>query len=98
MLIVAGAINTPLDVELYSKGKELSATKTVLNRTKDKLGKGFVHIALGDGLYMNQYHLSQCKYEVGCEALVKTEDESLTIIWLKLWLFVPLYLLPIILI
>ncbi|MDI6734640.1 MAG: hypothetical protein QME42_00345 [bacterium] len=49
VLIVAGAVNAPLDVELYSRDKELLATKTVLNRAKDKLGKGFVDITLGDG-------------------------------------------------
>jgi hypothetical protein len=80
VLIVVGGVNAPIDVELYSQGKELSATKIVLNRARDKLGRGFVEIILGDGLYINQYHLSQCKYGLGCEALVKTEDESLTII------------------
>jgi|Deesub1362A_J573_1020465.scaffolds.fasta_scaffold13436_1 hypothetical protein len=80
VLTLVGMVNAPVDVELYSKGKELEATRNLLKRVGERFGNGFVDIISGDGLYMTKGHLLQCKEELGCEALIKTSDESLTII------------------
>ncbi len=80
VLAIAGKINMPLDVELYSKGKELEASREVLSRTWKRLGKGFVNIVVGDGLYITKGNIKQCKEELGCDVLIKTGEERLGII------------------
>lgn len=80
VLMVPGIVNAPLDVERYTMGKELEATKIVLNRTVKRFGKGFVNIILGDALYLTTNHISQCREHLGSEVLIKTENECLDII------------------
>jgi len=80
VLLIPGGVNVAMDVELYSKGKELEASKKVLLRSKEKFGKNFVDIIDADGLYLNEGHFLFCKQEIGCDVIVKTEDERLTII------------------
>lgn len=79
-VIIAGMVNIPLDIELYTMGKELVAAKEVLTRVKRNLKEGSIDIVLSDSLYLNQHHILQCKNELGCESLIKTEDESITLI------------------
>ncbi|MBU1683799.1 hypothetical protein KJ742_07720, partial [Patescibacteria group bacterium] len=76
-VIIAGMVNIPLDIELYTMGKELVAAKEVLTRVKRNLKEGSIDIVLSDSLYLNQHHILQCKNELGCESLIKTEDESI---------------------
>lgn len=77
---ISGLVNCPLDLEPYRRGKELEATKNLLSRVKTRLGKGDVDIILGDALYLTKGHISQCKEELRSEVLIKTKEESLTII------------------
>ncbi len=80
VLTITGMVNAPVDIELYSKGKELAGTRNLLQRAGKRFGKGFVDIIGGDGLYITKDHLLQCKEELGCDALIKTKEERLTII------------------
>jgi len=80
VLTFVGMVNAPVDVELYSKGKELSATSILLRRAIKRYGKSFVEIIINDGLFVTKRYIFRCKEEVGCDVLIKTKDENLTII------------------
>jgi hypothetical protein len=50
---IAGMVNSPLDIEPYSLGKELKAARNLLSRIKARFfGKGCEDIILEDGLYI----------------------------------------------
>ncbi len=80
VLAIAGKINIAVDVELYRRGKELEASRNVLSRSGKQLGRGFVNIVVGDGLYITKENIKQCKEELGCDVLIKTGEERLAII------------------
>ncbi len=80
VLAIPGKINMAVDVEIYSRGKELEASRSVLSRAGKRLGKGFVDIIVGDGLYITKENIEQCKEELGCDVLIKTGEERLLII------------------
>ncbi|HXG60099.1 MAG TPA: hypothetical protein VNO22_01885 [Planctomycetota bacterium] len=56
------------------KGHELAASQAVLRRCVTSLGKGFVDIVLGDGLYITQGMLRLCPEDLGTHLLVKTKE------------------------
>lgn len=80
LLAVAGRVVTPLDIEMYSPGKELAASRDLLSRAAGIFGKGFVDIVIGDGLYISKDHIVQCNEQLGCAALVKTGEKGLCLI------------------
>lgn len=86
VLLIPGMVNAPVDVDLYSQGKELEASRNILNRAKDRFGEGFVDLIIGDALYRKKF-LLECKQDLGCDALFMTEDKSLTIIQDAMGLF-----------
>jgi len=77
---LAGVAAAPVDIRMHEKGKELAASRRLLSMIGRTFGKGYVDVAIGDGLYMSKHHIIQCKQELGCDALVKTSEENLTII------------------
>jgi len=80
LFAVAGMVATPVDVEMYTQGKELSASREMLSRIAGTFGKNFVDIVIGDGLYISKDHIIQCKQELRCDALVKTTEKGLCLI------------------
>lgn len=70
----------PVDVEMYSRGKELNAAVRLLSRVGRAFGRGFVDVVVGDGLYMSRHHIRECKEELRCDALIKTTEESLSVV------------------
>jgi hypothetical protein len=80
-LMLAGSTEAVLDLEPYEgRGHELAASRRVLRRANKRLGKGFFDLILGDGLYPTQKDFRLCRRELGSDLLVKTEEESLTVI------------------
>jgi len=77
---MVGMMAAPVELRMHSSGKELVASRWLISAVRDAFGKGFVDVVVGDGLYMSKHHIKQCKEELGCEALVKTSEEGLTII------------------
>ena len=74
-LEIIGPVSLVVDLEEMSKrGKELPAGRRLLLRAKDRLGKGFVDILLGDGLYFNAPFFNLCLNEIGTDVLVKTNE------------------------
>jgi len=80
LFAVAGMVATPVDIEMYTKGKELTASRQLLSRIAGTLGKDFVDMVIGDGLYISKDHVIQCKQELCCDALVKTTEKGLSLI------------------
>jgi len=77
---IAGVAAAPVDIKMHAKGKELVASRLLLSEVRRTFGKGYVDVAISDGLYISKHHIRQCKEELLCDALVKTTEESLTII------------------
>jgi len=77
---VAGAVAAPVDVRMHDRGKELNASRWLLSMVRREFGERYVDVVIGDGLYMSTPHIVHCKKELGCDALVKTSEESLTVI------------------
>jgi hypothetical protein len=74
-LEIIGTVSLMVDLEEMSKkGKELPAGHRLLLRAKDRLGKGFVDILLGDGLYFNAPFFNLCLKKLGIDVLVKTDE------------------------
>lgn len=74
-LEIIGPVSLMVDFEEISrKGKELPASHRLLRRAKEKLGKGFVDILLGDGLYFNAPFFNLCLHVIGADVLVKTDE------------------------
>lgn len=81
VLCFSGKIQLVADLEMYAgRGHELAATERLLARGKGHFGKGKAELLATDGLYLNQYHLRQCREELGCHALIKTTDEKLEVV------------------
>jgi hypothetical protein len=80
VLAVSGKSDGVVDLERYPKrGCELEASRTVLKRAFGKLGKGFFGIVAGDGLYATKEDFQLC-LDHGSHLLVKTDEETLTVI------------------
>lgn len=81
VLMLAGKSEAVVDLEPYEKrGKELGASREVLRRANQKLGKEFFDLILTDGLYPNQEDFGLCRDELGSDLLVKTQEETLSVI------------------
>ena len=87
-LEVVGVESMMVDLEEIPKpGKELPASYALLRRCQEKFGYGFVDIMLGDALYLNAPYFNLCLQELRCDALVKTEDTTRSIIQDAMGLF-----------
>lgn len=81
VLMLAGKSEAVVDLEPYEKrGKELVASREVLRRANEKLGKEFFDLVLTDGLYPTQEDFRSCRQELGSDLLVKTQEETLSVI------------------
>ena len=75
-----GEVNLLLDIEeTTTKGKELPATRTLLNRAFSEYGKGFVDIFLLDALYADQHTINLILAN-NSHVLIKTNEGRLPII------------------
>jgi len=69
-----------VDHEVYNFGKELAASKVVLDRACDRLGRGFVDLLLCDGLYLNAPFINHALRDFGVDVVIKytlKEDKRL---------------------
>lgn len=81
VLMLAGASEAVVDLEPYqSRGDELQASRRLLRRAHEKLGKEFFDLILADGLYPTQEDFRLYRHELGSDLLVKTQEETLTVI------------------
>ncbi len=80
VLAIFGKTDGVVDLERYpGRGHELGASRRVLNRAFENLGKGFFWIVAGDGLYATKDDF-QLHLDHGSHLLVKTDEETLTVI------------------
>lgn len=63
-----------------NRGHELAASRKVLKEAANRLGKGFVDLITADGLYMTEKDFSWCLDEIGCHLLVKTDEQTLSVV------------------
>lgn len=90
VLILAGATDAVVDLEPSpGQGHELCVSRRLLRRAHKKLGKGFLDLIVTDGLYVTQKDFRLCRRELGCDLLVKTQEETLTVIQDARTLFFP---------
>jgi hypothetical protein len=69
-----------VDLQRYvGRGHELEASRKVVSRAFETLGKGFFGIVSGDGLYATREDF-QLHLDHGSHLLVKTDEETLTVI------------------
>lgn len=81
VLVLAGKTEAVVDLEPYqTRGDELPASRRVLRRAVKKLGKGFFDLILADGLYPTEKDFRLCRCELGSDLLVKTQEETLSVI------------------
>lgn len=81
VLMVAGASEAVVDLEpSKGRGHELATSRRVLRRAVKKLGRGFFDAIIADGLYPTQKDFRLCRRELGSDLLVKTQEETLTVI------------------
>lgn len=81
VLVLAGKSEAVVDLEPYEKrGKELAASREVLRRANQELGKEFFDLILVDGLYPSEEDFRLCRDAFGSDLLVKTQEEGLTVI------------------
>lgn len=87
VLAVSGKSDGVVDLERYKgRGHELEASRQVLRRAFQKLGKGYFGIVGGDGLYASHEDFQLC-LDQGSHLLVKTDEETLTVIQDARYLF-----------
>jgi len=80
VLAVGGKSDGVVDLERYpGRGHELGASRQVLKRAFGKLGDGFFEMVAGDGLYASLEDFQLCLGH-GSHLLVKTDEETLTVI------------------
>jgi hypothetical protein len=80
-LMLAGRSEVVVDLEPYEgRGHELGANRKVLRRANEKLGKEFFDLILADGLYPNVEDFRLCREELTSDLLVKTQEETLSVI------------------
>lgn len=80
VLAIFGKTDGVADLERYSgRGHELKASRRVLKRAFENLGKGFFGIVAGDGLYATKDDFQLC-LDHGSHLLVKTDEETLTVV------------------
>ena len=87
VLAIAGKTDGVVDLERYpGRGHELEASRRVLKRAFENLGKGFFGIVGGDGLYATKDDF-QLALDCGSHLLVKTDEETLTVVQDAKYLF-----------
>ncbi len=75
-----GALELLEDLEPWEKrGKELPASYRLLRRVVEREGKGCIELLAADGLYATRDFFRFCQEELGCHAVVKTDEETLTL-------------------
>lgn len=80
VLAIFGKTDGVVDLERYKgRGHELGASRKVIRRSFQKLGYGFFGIIAGDGLYASKEDF-QMGLDHGSHLLVKTDEETLTVI------------------
>jgi hypothetical protein len=62
------------------RGHELTTTRGLLKEAVEHLGRSFVDYVAVDGLYMTQDDFRWCVEEVGSHLVVKTDEETLTVV------------------
>jgi len=87
LVCLGEGLTVGIDIEGYrTRGNELAASRTILTRTAELLGKGFVSHVLADALYGNREDFKQ-GMELGYHLVVKMEEEGETtmgpIMWAK---------------
>lgn len=81
VLMLAGRSEAVVDLEPYqSRGDELPASRRVVRRANEKLGKEFFDLVLTDGLYPTHEDFRLYQEELGSDLLVKTQEETLSVI------------------
>lgn len=81
VLMLAGKSEAVVDLEPYEgRGHELAANRRVLRRANQKLGREFFDLILADGLYPTEKDFRLCRRELGSDLLVKTQEETLSVI------------------
>lgn len=87
MFAVSGKSDGVMDLERYpGLGHELGASRTVMKRVFDNLGNGYFEIVATDGLYASREDF-QLYLDHGSHLLVKTDEETLTVIQDARYLF-----------
>ena len=87
VLALFGKTDGVVDLERYpGRGHELEASRSVLKRAFRTLGKGFFGIVAGDGLYATKDDF-QLHLDHGSHLLVKTDEETLTVVQDARYLF-----------
>jgi predicted RNA binding protein YcfA (HicA-like mRNA interferase family) len=80
VLAVYGQSLGIVDLERYSgRGHELEASRKVWKRAFERLGKGFLGVVAGDGLYATKEDFQLARNH-GSHLLVKTDEETLTVV------------------
>jgi len=75
-----GTLELLEDLEPWEKaGKERPASYRLLRRMVEREGKGFLELVAADGLYATRDFFRFCWEELGCHAVVKTDEETLTL-------------------
>ena len=81
VLMLAGASEAVVDLEPYeSRGDELKASRRVVRRANEKLGREFFDLILADGLYPTHEDFRLYREELGSDLLVKTREETLSVV------------------
>lgn len=81
VVTLIGSATFPLDCHASeTRGKELLTSRSTLSRLTDTLGKSWCDILVGDGLYPTEDDFSLSKELFGFDLLVKTSEQTLSII------------------
>jgi hypothetical protein len=80
VLFIVGQTDLFLDIEpAKNKGKELPASRELMEKTYKEYGDGFLDLILFDGLYADKKTINLCLSH-NSDVLIKTDEESLNII------------------
>lgn len=81
VVTLVGQGTFPLDSHVSdTKGKELICSRATMSRLTNLLGHSWCDILLADGLYPTEEDFKSAKELYGCDLLVKTSEETLTVI------------------
>lgn len=81
MLLVGQKADTVAGYQMSpGRGHELATSRRLRDEVFGALGSGCVDFLVGDGLYMTVEDLQWCVETGGCHGLVKTTEETLTVI------------------
>ena len=81
VLTLAGKSEAVVDLEPYqTRGDELPASRRLLKRVHEKLGREFFDLILADGLYPTEEDFRSYRGDFGSDLLVKTQEETLSVV------------------